>query len=275
MCARSPIAGPRMPSLRSALPVMTRSLVTRSPSCPDRTAGPRVPTSSPCLPQLRRSTCGRLPRSPPRLFQAVSAAVLATLAAATVSAATSSMVGYLFGLSIATGMSPRSAASTTVLEPPTTKRPGRPPRRGGRHRRHLVARESPQAQLWVLLTALTTVFTIAANVRAVARRCCEQAEPGGYQRPTQLIEYRAGVATDLLVALGAGFPSHDRSWGPWEATGASCCVCQADVSLWHRVRDGTIYRSQFKTIAARSRREVKASLESGQSCGSQDGRDML
>ena len=36
---------------------------------------------------------------------------------------------------------------------------------------------------------------------------------------------------------------------------------------WHRVRDGTIDRARFKTIAARLRREVKAALENGQSCG--------
>ncbi len=36
---------------------------------------------------------------------------------------------------------------------------------------------------------------------------------------------------------------------------------------WHRLRDGTIDRHRFATIAARLRREVKAALESGWRCG--------
>ena len=36
---------------------------------------------------------------------------------------------------------------------------------------------------------------------------------------------------------------------------------------WHRLRDGTIDRQRFQTIAARLRREVKAALEEGQRCG--------
>ena len=77
------------------------------------------------------------------------------------------------------------------------------------------------------------------------------------------------MATDLLVALGAGFPSHDRSWGPREATGRILLrLAKRMFRWWHRVRDGTIDRARFKTIAARLRREVKAALENGQSCGS-------
>ena len=67
------------------------------------------------------------------------------------------------------------------------------------------------------------------------------------------------MATDLLVALGAGFPSHDRSWGPWGSYGAyPVAPGKRMFRWWHRVRDGTIDRARFKTIAARLRREVKA-----------------
>ena len=36
---------------------------------------------------------------------------------------------------------------------------------------------------------------------------------------------------------------------------------------WHRVRDGTIDRRRFQTIAVRLRREVKRALEEGHWCG--------
>ena len=76
------------------------------------------------------------------------------------------------------------------------------------------------------------------------------------------------MATDLLVALGAGFPSHDRSWRPWGSYGRILLrLAKRMFRWWRRVRDGTIERARLKTIAARLRREVKAALESGQSCG--------
>jgi len=56
--------------------------------------------------------------------------------------------------------------------------------------------------------------------------------------------------------------------GAGEATGRALLrLARRMFRWWHRVRDGTIDRGRFKTIAARLRREVKAALEGGLSCG--------
>jgi transposase len=56
--------------------------------------------------------------------------------------------------------------------------------------------------------------------------------------------------------------------GPGEATGRTLLrLAKRMFRWWHRVRDGTIDRRRFQTIAARLRREVKRALEAGQSCG--------
>src|SRR5271166_978276 len=98
------------------------------------------------------TTCGRLPEGvPPGCFGPYLQAVLATLAGGyrLSKRQVQQMAGDLFGLSIATGMVSRlERQSTTVLEAPYHEVAlGRPRRRGGRHRRHLVAREAPQGSV--------------------------------------------------------------------------------------------------------------------------------
>ena len=56
--------------------------------------------------------------------------------------------------------------------------------------------------------------------------------------------------------------------GPGEATGRTLLrLSKRMFRWWHRVRDGTIDRRRFQTIASRLRREVKRALEAGQSSG--------
>ena len=93
------------------------------------------------------------------------------------------IAGDLFGLSIATGMvSKLERQSATVLEVPYNEVAV------GVHDAPAAGiddtswRENRRkAQLWVVVTALTTVFTIAAKRSgAVAKRFGKQAEPGGH-----------------------------------------------------------------------------------------------
>ena len=164
-----------------ARPVMTRLLWSPGRRvAQDRTAGRRVPTSSPCLPQLRRNDVSALPEGVPSgCFGPYLQAVLATLASGyrLSKRQVQQMVGDLFGLSIATGMvSKLERQSTTALEAPynevalavhDAEAAGIDDTSWRENRR--------KAQLWVVLTALTTVFTIAAKrsgavVKAVLRR---------------------------------------------------------------------------------------------------------
>ena len=56
--------------------------------------------------------------------------------------------------------------------------------------------------------------------------------------------------------------------GAGEATGRRLLrLSKRMFRWWHRVRDGSIDRQRFQRIAARLRREVKAALEGGLSCG--------
>src|SRR5207302_593030 len=56
--------------------------------------------------------------------------------------------------------------------------------------------------------------------------------------------------------------------GAGEATGhALLRLSKRMFRWWHRLRDGTIDRQRFRTIAARLRREVMAALAGGQLCG--------
>ena len=223
------------------------------------------------------TTCGRLPEGvSPGCFGPYLQAVLATLAGGyrLSKRQVQQMAGDLFGLSIATGMVSRlERQSTTVLEAPYHEVAlGRPRRRGGRHRRHLVAREAPQGS--VVGGPDRDDDGLHHRGQTIRRggqgAAGEQAEPGGYQRPTQLVRVdRSGVATDLLVALGAGFLSHDRSWGPWGSyRGDSClawpsgCFAGGTASAM-----GPLIVRGSRRLHARLRCAVKAALESGQSCG--------
>src|SRR5450759_7678 len=63
------------------------------------------------------------------------------------------------------------------------------------------------------------------------------------------------------------WPMIDRG-GAGEATGRALLrLAKRMFRWWHRVRDGTIDRGRFQTIAARLRREVQKALAGGQSCG--------
>ena len=168
----------------------------------------------------RHHVCGVSPReSPQGCFGPYLQAVLATLAGGyrLSKRQVQQIAGDLFGLSIATGMVCKlERQSATVLEAPYNEVA-------------LDVHDAPaasiddtswrenrrKAQLWVVVTALTTVFTIAAKRSAAVAKAVLGSKPDQVvtsDRHSSLRVDRSGVATDLLVALGSGFPSDDRSW---------------------------------------------------------------
>lgn len=168
-------------------------------------------------PRCGITTCGRLPNGVPRgCFGPYLQAVLATLAGGyrLSKRQVQQMVGDLFGLSIATGMvSKLEQQSAAVLETPYNELAV------GVHEAPAVSIDDTswredrcKVQLWVAVTTLTTVFTIAAKRlrRGGQSDPGKQAEPGRHQRSSQLVGVdRPGMATGLLVALEPRLPSDD------------------------------------------------------------------
>ena len=183
------------------------------------------------------------------------------------------MAGDLFGLSIATGMvSKLERQSAAVLEAPYNEVA-------------LAVHDAPaagiddtswrenrrKAQLWVVVTALTTVFTIAAKRSAAVAKALLGSKPNQVvtsDRHSSFEWIDPAWRQICWSHLERDFQAMIDRGGAGEATGRALLrLAKRMFRWWHRVRDGTIDRGRFKTIAARLRREVKAALEGGQSCG--------
>ena len=227
-------------------------------------------------PRCGTTTCGTLPEGVPQgCFGPYLQAVLSTLAGGyrLSKRQVQQMAGDLFGLSIATGMvSKLERQSATVLEAPYNEVAL------GVHDAPAVSiddtswrEDRRKAQLWVAVTALTTVFTIAAKRSAAVAKAILGSKPNqvvtsdrhsslGWIDPAGRQICWSHLARDFQAMIDRG--------GAGEATGhALLRLSKRMFRWWHRLRDGTIDRHQFETIAARLRREVKAALESGQRCG--------
>jgi transposase len=227
-------------------------------------------------PQCGTTTCGRLPEGVPRgCFGPYLQAVLATLAGGyrLSKRQLQQMAGDLFGLSIATGMvSKLEQQSATVLEAPYNELA-------------LDVHDAPavgiddtswredrrKVQLWVVVTALTTVFTIAAKRSAAVAKALLGSKPNQVvtsDRHSSLEWIDPAWRQICWSHLMRDFQAMIDRGGRGEATGRRLLrLAQRMFRWWHRVRDGTIDRRRFQTIAARLRREVKRALEAGQSCG--------
>ena len=214
-------------------------------------------------------------RSPLGLFGPYLQAVLATLAGGyrLSKRQVQQMVGDLFGLSIATGMvSKLKRQSTTALEAPynevalavhDAEAAGIDDTSWRENRR--------KAQLWVVLTALTTVFTIAAKRSGAVVKALLGSKPNQVvtsDRHSSFEWIDPAWRQICWSHLERDFQAMIDRGGRGEATGRILLrLAKRMFRWWHRVRDGTIDRARFKTIAAPLRREVKAALENGQSCG--------
>src|SRR5512135_407707 len=227
-------------------------------------------------PQCGVTTCGSLPAGVPRgCFGPYLQAVLSTIAGVyrLRKRQVQQMVGDLFSLSIATGMvSKLERQSTTVLEAPYNEAAL------GVHDAPAASiddtswRENRrQAQLWVVVTALTTVFTIAAQRSAAVAKAVLGSKPNQVvtsDRHSSFEWIDPAWRQICWSHLNRDFQAMIDRGGAGKATGRALLhLPKRMFRWWHRLRDGTIDRQRFKTIAARLRRQVKAALEGGQGCG--------
>jgi transposase len=227
-------------------------------------------------PRCGTTTCGTLPEGVPQgCFGPYLQAVLSTLAGGyrLTKRQVQQMAGDLFGLSIATGMvSKLERQSATVLEAPYNEVAL------GVHDAPAVSiddtswrEDRRKAQLWVAVTALTTVFTIAAKRSAAVAKAILGRKPNQVVTSDRhsSLEWIDPAGRQICWShLARDFQAMIDRGGAGEATGhALLRLSKRMFRWWHRLRDGTIDRHRFETIAARLRREVKAALESGQRCG--------
>ena len=123
----------------------------------------------------------------------------------------------------------------------------------------------------MVVTALTTVFTIAAKRSAAVAKAVLGSKPNQVvtsDRHSSLEWIDPAWRQICWSHLDRDFQAMIDRGGAGEATGRALLrLSKRMFRWWHRLRDGTIDRQRFQTIAARLRREVKAALEAGQSCG--------
>jgi transposase len=226
-------------------------------------------------PRCGTTTCGTLPEGVPQgCFGPYLQAVLSTFAGGyrLSKRQVQQMAGDLFGLSIATGMvSKLERQSATVLEAPYNEVAL------GVHDAPAVSiddtswrEDRRKSQLWVAVTALTIVFTIAAKRSAAVAKAILGSKPNQVVTSDRhsSLEWIDPAGRQICWShLARDFQAMIDCGGAGEATGhALLRLSKRMFRWWHRLRDGTIDRHRFETIAARSRREVKAALESGQRC---------
>jgi transposase len=222
------------------------------------------------------TSCGNLPAGVPKgCFGPYLQAVLATLAGGyrLSKRQVQQLVGDLFGLSIATGMvSKLERQSTSVLD-------------ASYNEVALNVHDAPavsiddtswrqdrrKAQLWVVVTAMTTVFTIAAKRSAAVAKAVLGSKPDQVVTSDRhsSFEWIDPASRQICWShLERDFQAMIDRGGAGEATGRALLrLSRRMFRWWHCLCDGTIDRQRFKTITARLRREVKAALEEGQSCG--------
>jgi len=227
-------------------------------------------------PRCGTTTCANLPAGVPTGgFGPYLQAVLAALAGGyrLSKRQVQQMAGDLFGLSIATGMASKlERQSATALEAPYNEVAL------DVHDAKAVSiddtpwrQDRDKAQLWVVVTALTTVFTIAAKRSAAVAQALLGSKPNQIvtsDRHSSLQWIDPAWRQVCWSHLARDFQAMIDRGGAGEATGhALLRLSKRMVRWWHRLGDGAVDRQRFRTIAARLRREVKAALESGQRCG--------
>jgi transposase len=125
--------------------------------------------------------------------------------------------------------------------------------------------------LWVAVTKMATVFTIATNRATDVAQALLGSQEDQVVTSDRLSVYDWIATTWRQVCwahLRRDFQAMIDRGGAGEATGQALLrLSKRLFRWWHRLRDGTIDRHRFGTIAARLRREVKAALDGGQRCG--------
>src|SRR4051812_7297284 len=235
-------------------------------------------------PRCGVSTCASLPEGVPTgCFGPYLQAVLSTLAGGyrLSKRQVQQMVGDLFGLSIATGMvSKLERLSARVLEAPYNEVAL------GVHDAPAASiddtswrEDRRKAQLWVAVTALTTVFTIAAKRSAAVAKAILGSEPDQVvtsDRHSSLEWIDPAWRQICWSHLERDFQAMIDRGGPGEATGRTLLrLAKRMFRWWHRVRDGTIDRRRFQTIAAVAARGQGRAARGPALRLRQDGGDVL
>ena len=227
-------------------------------------------------PECGVTTCGSLPAGVPRgCFGPYLQAVLATIAGGyrLSKRQVQQIASDLFGLSIATGMVCKlERQSATVLEAPYNEVATDVHAAAAASIDDTSWRENRRkAQLWVVVTALSTVFTIAAKRSAAVAKAVLGSKPNQVvtsDRHSSLEWIDPPWRQICWSHLDRDFQAMIDRGGAGEATGRTLLrLSKRMFRWWHRFRDGTIDRQHFQTIAARLRREVKRALEEGHWCG--------
>jgi transposase len=222
------------------------------------------------------TTCGTLPEGVPTgRFSPYTQAVLATLAGAyrLSKRQIQQLAADLFGLTISTGMisklegqsaaalaEPYHELARSVLEAEAVHID----ETGWREDRH-------KAWLWVTVTALATVFTIARSRSAkVAQRLLGDKED-------QVVSSDRFKSYDWLWAywrqicwshLRRDFQAMIDRGGPGEVTGRRLLELSDRLfAAWHQSRDGTLEERAFREQILRLRPRVRRALEDGTKCG--------
>ena len=227
-------------------------------------------------PHCGEATCGVLPPGVPRgCFGPYLQAVLAMFAGAyrLSKRQVQQLASDLYALSISTGMvSKLERRSSGVLEAPYNALAVSVHRADDVNIDETSWREDRRkAWLWVTVTKLTTVFTIAGN------RSGEVAKALLGSKPDQVVTSDRFSAYEWITALWrqvcwAHLRRDFQAMIDRGSDGAPIGRRLLGMSnrlfrSWHRVRDGTLPWETFQERMRRLRREVRRALEDGSRCG--------
>ena len=226
-------------------------------------------------PDCGQTTCGRLPEGVPTVsFGPYLQATLATLAGAyrLSKRQIQQLASDLFGLSISTGMiSKLERNSAAALEAPYNELATAVHTAEVIHGDETSWREDRhKAWLWVAVTALYTVFTIARNRSAKVAMAVLGTHDGSIAVTDRWSSYDwiAGASRQICWShLRRDFQAMiDRS-GAGEPVGKKL-LRRSDrlFRWWHHLEAEKVDWGSFRTAMARLRREVKAALEDGARC---------
>lgn len=226
-------------------------------------------------PGCGQTTCGTLPAGVPTVrFGPYLQATLATLAGAyrLSKRQIQQMAGDLFGLSISTGMiSKLERQSAQALEAPYNELAAAvhtaevigADETGWREDRH-------KAWLWVAVTALFTVFTIARNRSAKVARAVLGTQDGSIVVTDRCSSYDwiDGASRQACWShLRRDFQAMIDRGGAAEPIGTKLSrLSNRLFRWWHRLEAEEVDRGRFRTAMARLRREVRTALEDGVRC---------
>jgi transposase len=226
-------------------------------------------------PDCGTTTCATLPAEvPTSSFSPYTQAVLATLAGAyrLSKRQIQQLTSDLFGLSISTGMiSKLERQSAAALEAPYTELAAAIHTAELTHADETSWREQRRkAWLWVAVTALTTVFTIARNRTAKVAQAVLGTQVGPIVVTDRLGSYDWIAPTSRQICwshLRRDFQAMIDRGGAAEPIGRKLLRRSNRLfRWWHRLEAEKVDWGHFRTAMARLRREVRAGLDDGVRC---------